>query len=419
MMALAVFSAQSAVIKSVAPQKEPFIVVDTDLLDYGVGYNGYSVYRTLHVQGFGLTDDITLKLSGSDAVDFVLCSPSTISPEQAAEGYDVVTRFFPLVDQRYCNATLTLSSPGAAEVTVRLKGFGIKTSSRIAVDVNELSFECALGAAVTQDITVTDTYFSGWLAASSLPIEDPDIIIINPTSWLSATVEGDASFSVRMISSHFPSSTVNEAVFRITYFPLSEGDHTARLVINGYKTPPTYIELTGHAVEGDSVDRRAPILLAACDDDITSTTLRMSWLELNPVGTVSGYVAECSTDDSFDPTVGGYQCRMVRANKHSTVMRHLSPGETYYCRVKCAFVDGTFSEWSNVNTVTLPLGRPCIVGDANGDGNLSLADVVLLLGSLVNNDMANVNAVNADVNEDDDLSLGDIAALIDLLLTAN
>ena len=58
------------------------------------------------------------------------------------------------------------------------------------------------------------------------------------------------------------------------------------------------------------------------------------------------------------------------------------------------------------------------IGDANGDGRLSIGDVVLLISSLLGDEATGIDAVLADVNGDGNLNISDVAALIDKLLTS-
>ncbi len=56
------------------------------------------------------------------------------------------------------------------------------------------------------------------------------------------------------------------------------------------------------------------------------------------------------------------------------------------------------------------------IGDANGDGRLSIGDVVLLISSLLGDETPGLDAVLADVNGDGNLNISDVAALINKLL---
>lgn len=60
-----------------------------------------------------------------------------------------------------------------------------------------------------------------------------------------------------------------------------------------------------------------------------------------------------------------------------------------------------------------PLVNP---GDVNGDGQLSIADVTMLIDYLLGSEPASFNVVNADVNHDSGITIADVTMLIDMLL---
>ena len=55
-------------------------------------------------------------------------------------------------------------------------------------------------------------------------------------------------------------------------------------------------------------------------------------------------------------------------------------------------------------------------GDVNGDGQLSIADVTMLIDYLLGSVPASFNDVNADVNHDSGITIADVTMLIDMLL---
>ena len=65
---------------------------------------------------------------------------------------------------------------------------------------------------------------------------------------------------------------------------------------------------------------------------------------------------------------------------------------------------------------TIAGGSSFIVGDVNGDNNVSIADVTALIDKLLSGS-ALIPA--ADVNNDGDMSIADVTALIDKLLSGN
>ena len=58
-----------------------------------------------------------------------------------------------------------------------------------------------------------------------------------------------------------------------------------------------------------------------------------------------------------------------------------------------------------------------IPGDMDDDGNLSIADLTLLIDYLLTEDASIIEDVNPDVDDDGTVGISDISTLIDLLIT--
>lgn len=60
-----------------------------------------------------------------------------------------------------------------------------------------------------------------------------------------------------------------------------------------------------------------------------------------------------------------------------------------------------------------------MIGDVNGDGNVSIVDVTMVIDYLLSNDATHVQLDNADVNNDGSISIVDVTKLIDYLLSGS
>ena len=58
-----------------------------------------------------------------------------------------------------------------------------------------------------------------------------------------------------------------------------------------------------------------------------------------------------------------------------------------------------------------------MLGDVNGDGNVTISDVTALIDYLLSGDEGSVLMINCDVNKDGKVAISDVTALIDLLLS--
>lgn len=74
-----------------------------------------------------------------------------------------------------------------------------------------------------------------------------------------------------------------------------------------------------------------------------------------------------------------------------------------------------WKEFANIEGVSNGL----MIGDTDGDGKVSIADVTALIDCLLSGDLTEINAVNADVDGDGRISIADVTELIDRLLAGN
>ena len=79
-----------------------------------------------------------------------------------------------------------------------------------------------------------------------------------------------------------------------------------------------------------------------------------------------------------------------------------------YARVCTPEQDGYFSSIDNLS--------PQCLGDVNGNGTVSIADVSDLIDYILSRDASGINAANADCDRNGSISIGDISALIDYIL---
>jgi hypothetical protein len=92
---------------------------------------------------------------------------------------------------------------------------------------------------------------------------------------------------------------------------------------------------------------------------------------------------------------------------------------TYIYKVKALYIDGTESEWSNIEEVTLfQNGHGFEPGDVNHDGSVSIGDVTALIDCMLGNP-GDGCLICADANQDGNVSIGDVTAIIDKLLGGN
>ena len=103
------------------PEVKPVISVTQREVDFATVMVGSSSSMSLTVKGLGLTGDVRLTLE--DATGAFAVTPLVISAADAEKGHAVTVTFSPDVANIY-HADVTLSSDGAEDVIVHLKGMG-------------------------------------------------------------------------------------------------------------------------------------------------------------------------------------------------------------------------------------------------------------------------------------------------------
>ena len=97
-------------------------------------------------------------------------------------------------------------------------------------------------------------------------------------------------------------------------------------------------------------------------------------------------------------------------------VENLTASGTFLYKVKALYIDGTESDWSNIEEVTLFENTPAFqLGDVNHDGAVNIADVTRLIDYLLDS-TTEICLECADVKADGAINIADVTALIDLLL---
>ena len=116
---------------------------------------------------------------------------------------------------------------------------------------------------------------------------------------------------------------------------------------------------------------------------------------------------------------GDADYRLIEAiapSSRSFTVRNLTAGASFFYRVKAQYIDGTESDWSESELVTLADGGHFYqLGDVDHDGSMTIDDVSLLIDYLMGGDNG-ICLACADVDGDDEVMITDVTVIIDLLL---
>lgn len=382
-------------------------------------YVGENATKTFDVTGDHLTEGVTVTLNDEtgafsiDATTVALNETKTITVTYAPEA--VGTH----------EATITLSSAGAEDVTVTLKGTATKAPvvkydpvMQPATDINLNSFravwtdQTAEGvASYTLDVKEKQAGAPELLAEvdwSNVPSSgNADAYL--PEGWTvgpySIYCEGDG---VSITSdSYIKTNTLDIGTDKVTvvfktraYYSWTPSGLTVKTSVDSKAYELNSVDYTEYTVvlncaEADQIEFYADSYYPTIQSiQIYAGELQAPALRANVTGDASHYVITGITDKYYD-------------------VKNLNNEGTYVYKVKAIYTDGTESKWSNAETVTLKAGGQTYAqGDVNMDGSVNISDVTDLIDMLLSDN----TKPSGDVNGDGSINITDVTDLIDLLL---
>ena len=236
-----------------------------------------------------------------------------------------------------------------------------------------------------------------------------DVIGLDLTDDITVTVTDENGFVTTDVATIALNQldAANHKVITATYNPTDDaGMHFAYITLSSPGAEPLYIYFydTANGTSQHSVPGMQP----ANDAAVTDTSFVANWHHTTSPDYVESYTLEVNGNEIADI-----------AEKSFTV-EGLASGMTYSYRVKAVYTDGTESDWSNVETVTLSEDTPAFIrGDVNDDHNVTITDVTALINYLLSGNPTGVNLQAADCDEDGFIKINDVATLINYLLNNN
>ena len=418
---------------------EPPTNVPTIKVPPRVGVNCFvndQATTTFNVRGKMLTDDVTMTLNDTDGV-FEL-DATRISADDTQVGKIVTVTYSPR-DLGTHSATIVLSSAGASDTTITLIG-----TSRLEV------YTPLVLPADSSYITMTQ-FRADW--SDKTAVENVESYSLEVSTNPSAILLASADFS------NYPDIIGNLASSADQYIP------------DGWSYEGSGFWLDGGCIElcpGSSLTTQA--LDLSRHDKVTVVVTAKNWsyyvkTNLTIASSVANqkcslrnnyaeYVAvlDCNDIDSISFKAGSYYSgyyimiqkieiyagelednrlrnaseeddanyRLVTSitDKNYTV-EGLTPGGTFFYKVKARYVDGSESPWSIAQMVTLfDQNHEYQSGDVNHDGLFNFSDVVALINYVMNNDY-DVCPICSDINHDGIMNITDVVILINLVINGN
>ena len=429
---------------------DPTIQVSAENVNCGATQVNSSVTKTFSVTGLALTNDITLTLNDPNGVFTV--NPTVINSSNATNGVTVTVTFSPTAVQNY-TASLILASDNAESVTVNLTGQGLIeahtpvmqpaneeyinltefradwTDQTPAENVTSYTLEvmtkpdgpvaveggiCDLTdvEAVTNDNgtlpnvanTATDYLPDGWSAENIFYVNNGFVITGASSSWWSTTYGALVSPALDLTGNN--KITV---VARVkSYYPSSYGVGQVRISTGSAQSDYTL----GSSDEDDF--QEITVVLNCSSSDRVRVQARANYIAIQSIYIYPGDITDNAKLRANETGDAAYRLITDITERFYTVTGLEAEG-TYVYKVKTLFVDGTESEWSNQQEVTLfQNGHGFELGDVNHDGTISIADVTTLIDYLLGD--AEICEICSDLNGDTLISIADATALIDMLL---
>ena len=394
-------------------------------------YPGKPSRATITLKGTNLTDDVTLTVSDPDGVFAI--SATTLPRAQVEAGKDITVTYSPRAVGS-STASVICQSQGANVLTLTLNG-------EAPLEVYQPVMKPAKGSWVTltsfradwTDQTPTRNVESYTLEVQPKPdyilLEEADfsdLPKIVPTNQAShATDYLPDGWTFRGSEFNLEGGCImprQNSVITTDAFSLSGYDKVTVVVTGRSYDPFGYAsELTistgkaSQTIELPFTNYGATAVVLDCDEG-SNITFTAGYYPM--IQKIEIYAGEYSADAIG---AGGNVLLFTDITDKYYNVTQLMAGGTYFYRVKTHYTDGTYSEWSNVEIVTLveggyPEEHDYDLGDANHDGVVGIADVSHLIDYLLNHNSVEICDICADVNEDGKIDISDVSALIDILL---
>lgn len=396
-------------------------------------YINQSATATISLKGTNLTSGVTLTLNDPDGVFSI--DHDALTQAQAEAGMDITVTYAPAAVGSN-TATIVCTSDGADAMTITLNG-------RAPLEIYAPEMQPASDASVT-----LTSFKAAWTDATPAGNITSYTLEVNPKPSYTLLVEADFSDLPQMsptnqashASDYLPEGwTFNGSEFNLEGGCVSMRRNgtitTSALDLKGYDKMTIEVTAKAYGYYGDgselyvttSQGTQELVFMYAYE----TKTLVVDCNETEQVVFKAGYypmiqdikiyAGDATRGVSLNASeTGDDNYRLVEGiTSKSYTVKNLTAGGTFLYKVKALYIDGTESDWSNIEMVTLAdNGHAFDLGDVNHDGSVTIADVTSLIDYLLGGNNS-ACPVCADLNGDEQVSIGDVTSLIDMLLSNN
>ena len=336
--------------------------------------------------------------------------------------------------------TVTITSPNAQTVTVALNGQAdLVKFAPVMLPANDDLVALTQFRADWTDQTPADNVTSYTLEVSPKPVE-PEVVLLHtihgtdftgsstgyydislPAPWGGTNVRGGLNSIIYFRNYYNNTGTAGN----ITY-TIPEGYENATFTMK--ITTATTTDGSGNLAVGTpqtaSVNHRFSVgetyswvVTASSGQKITITTTDANYSP--DIAVIEVYAGDATTVNLMANETGDANYRLITdiTNKYYLV-KNLTAEGTFLYRVKAIYLDGTESEWSNIEEVTLHENdHPYQIGDVDHSGNVNVSDVTTLIAYILGNNDTACPACG-DVDGNGDINVADVTTLIAIILNS-
>ena len=396
-------------------------------------YLGKPATATFSLKGTNLTGDVTLTLNDPDGVFAI--DAATVGQTLAEGGQDITVTYTPNAVGNH-TATIVCRSQGADDLTILLNGVTpLEIYRPVMLPADESRITLTSFGADWTDETPAANVASYTLEVSA----KPDYLLLEEADFSSLP-----AMSPTNQASHATDYLPEDWGFTGSEFNLEGGCVVPRrnsvittdaLTLKGYDKVTVVVTARSYGYWGDPSEITISTSLASQTIELpfsyATTSVVLDCAEGDQITFKAGYYpmiqkiqiyAGDATGASFRSSESGdenYRLITGITGKSYTV-NNLAAGGSFFYQVKALYIDGTESDWSESQLVTLADngGHGYQVGDVNHDAGVNIADVTALIDMLLSGG-AEGCSICADVNSDGAVNIADVTSLIDKLLSGN
>ena len=406
------------------PAVGPSIKATPSKLDIN-GFVDQSTSASFTVKGQELNTDITMTLS--DESGCFSMDASSVPVSEQADGKAVTVTYSPKAPGSH-SATITLSSPGAEDMTVIINGTAALQT-----------FVPVMLPADSAFINLTQ-FRADWTDQTAEKFVDSYTLEVSPRSFVEALDSLDGSnypesYETMVFTAPWSGYSVNagyEAIY-ISNGYYSGNGYITYTIPEGYDNEVFSLQITTTGTsygKGNITVKSAQTaavghnftsgetftwtVVASTGEKITITTSESSYSP--DMSKITVYAGDASSLNQTGDAAEAGDYRLITGIKGKNhLVENLSAGSTFYYRVKGLYIDGTESRWSKSQCVTLfGNSHAYPIGDVNHDGRLDISDVTALINHLLSG--SGGCDICADVDMDGNINISDLTKLINQLL---